>query len=125
MSDDEQEVYVAPRWKRWKGRLVALLLIVAGGLHAFKPLWLTLDWPSIVLILGGVLLLFLPVDDIGTMIQSLEIGNTKILFRDIRKLDQRVERAEAQAETAVLSTQKKNANQSVQSKAIVESWAGE
>jgi hypothetical protein len=67
-------------------------------LHAFKPQWLTLDWPSIVLLLVGVLLIFVPVDDIGAIIESLEIGKTKILFRKVKKLNEDVNRAEAEAQ---------------------------
>jgi hypothetical protein len=72
--------------KRWQGRLVAVLLIIAGAVHAFKPLWLTLDWPSIVLIMVGVLLLFVPLDDLGSVIESVEFGKNKILFRNTDKL---------------------------------------
>lgn len=84
-----------PGWrlKPWQGRFVATLLIIGGALHAFKPAWLTLDWPSIVLILTGILLLFLPLDDLGSVVESLEIGKTKILFRKVKQLNDTVEEA--------------------------------
>ena len=72
----------------WKSRLV-----VAGAVHAFKPVWLTLDWPTIALILSGVLLLFVPLEDIGSVIESLEFGKTKLTLRKVKQLDQSVERA--------------------------------
>jgi hypothetical protein len=97
--DDLPETDQSPDRKRWQGRLVAGLLIVAGALHAFKPQWLTLDWPSIALILVGVLLLFLPLDEIGEVIESLEIGKTKILFRKVKRLDESVNHAEMQEAT--------------------------
>jgi hypothetical protein len=79
--------------KPWQGRFVAALLIAAGALHAFKPAWLTLDWPSIALILVGVLLLFVPLEDVGAVVESLEFGKTKILFRKVKQLDDSVEQA--------------------------------
>jgi hypothetical protein len=79
-----------------QGRLIGALLIVGAALHAFKPAWLTLDWPSITLILVGVFLLFVPLDEIGTVIESLEFGKTKILFRKVEKLDRSVKDAEMQ-----------------------------
>jgi hypothetical protein len=81
------------RLNPWQGRLIAVLLILAGAVHAFKPAWVTLDWPSIALILVGVLLLFVPLEDLGAVIESLEFGKTKILFRKVKQLDESVERA--------------------------------
>jgi hypothetical protein len=92
-SDDQPESRSGWRLKPWQGRLIASLLIVGGVLHAFKPAWLTLDWPSIALILLGILLLFLPLDDLGSVIESLEVGKTKILFRKVKQLDDTVEEA--------------------------------
>ncbi len=80
--------------KRWQSRLLAALLIVAGAVHGFKPQWLTLDWPTIVLLLAGVFLLFVPLDDLGEIFESLEIGKTKLLFRRVKKLDESVTRVE-------------------------------
>jgi Sec-independent protein translocase protein TatA len=97
--DDQPETDQGPDRKKWQGRLVAVLLIVAGALHAFKPQWLMLDWPSIALILVGVLLLFFPLDEIGEVIESLEIGKTKILFRKVKRLDESVNNAEMQEAT--------------------------
>jgi Sec-independent protein translocase protein TatA len=53
----------------------------------------TLDWPSIALILVGVLLLFVPLEDLGALIERLEFGKTKILFRRVKQLDESFERA--------------------------------
>jgi hypothetical protein len=92
-SDDQPESRSGWRLRPWQGRLIAALLIVGGVLHAFKPAWLTLDWPSIALILLGILLLFLPLDDLGAVIESLEFGKTKILFRKVKQLDDAVEQA--------------------------------
>lgn len=96
--DDHIETDQSSARKKWQSRVVAGLMIVAGVLHAFKPQWVTLDWPSIALILPGVLLLFLPLDEIGAVIESLEIGKTKILFRKAHSLDESVKRAEIQEE---------------------------
>jgi hypothetical protein len=95
MTDTDDRLEKNPGWrlKPWQGRLIAALLIIGGGLHAFRPAWLTLDWPSIALILVGILLLFLPLDDLGSVIESLEIGKTKILFRKVKQLDDAVEEA--------------------------------
>jgi hypothetical protein len=82
--------------KPWQSKLVAGLLIVAGILHAVKPAWLNMDWPSIALIFVGLLLLFVPLNDIGGIIESLEIGKTKILFRKVKGLDESVKDAERQ-----------------------------
>src|SRR5882757_8627527 len=91
--DDGPESRSGWHQKPWQGRLIAGLLILGGAVHAFKPAWLTLDWPSIALILLGILLLFLPLDDLGSVVESLEIGKTKILFRKVRQLDDTVEEA--------------------------------
>ena len=80
--------------KRWQSRLLATLLIVAGAVHGLKPQWLTLDWPTIALLLAGVFLLFVPLDDLGEIFESLEIGKTKILFRKVKRLDESVNLAE-------------------------------
>jgi hypothetical protein len=90
---DEDEKGGGWRLRPWQGRLIAGLLILAGAVHAFKPAWLTLDWPSIALIFVGVLLLFVPLEDLGAVIESLEFGKTKILFRKVKQLDESVERA--------------------------------
>jgi len=95
--NDQSETESKSQSKRWQGRLLAALLIAAGVVHGFKPQWLTLDWPSIVLILVGVFLLFVPLDDLGTVIETLEIGKTKILFRKVKELDESVNRAEMEA----------------------------
>jgi hypothetical protein len=92
-SDDRSESGSGWRLKPWQGRLIAGLLIVGGVVHAFKPAWLTLDWPSVALILLGILLLFLPFNDLGSVVESLEIGKTKILFRKVKLLDDTVEEA--------------------------------
>jgi hypothetical protein len=84
--------------KRWPGKFVAALLIIAGVLHGVKPKWLTLDWPTIALILVGAILLFVPLDDIGGVIESLEIGKTKILFRKAQNLHREVTAAVESAE---------------------------
>lgn len=83
MADEDKKDDGGPPWrlKAWQGRLIAVLLVVAGAVHAFKPVWLTLDWPTIALILSGVLLLFVPLEDIGSVIESLEFGKTKLTLR--------------------------------------------
>jgi hypothetical protein len=91
----------ASRMKPWQGRLIAVLLILAGAVHAFRPAWVTLDWPTIALILFGVLLLFVPLEDLGAVIESLEFGKTKILFRKVKQLDESVERAVSSEADAV------------------------
>ena len=83
MVDSDDQSRSGWRLKAWQGRLIAALLIGGGVLHAFKPAWLTLDWPSITLILLGILLLFLPLHDLGSVIESLEVGKTKMLFRRV------------------------------------------
>ena len=92
-SNDQSESRSGWRLKPWQGRLIAALLIVGGVLHAFKPSLITLDWQSIAVILLGILLLFLPLDDVGSVIESLEVGKTKILFRKVQQLDDTVEQA--------------------------------
>lgn len=49
--------------------------------------------------------MFVPVDDIGAIIESLEIGNTKILFRAVKRLDESVQRAEIEAASTVTALQ--------------------
>lgn len=95
MVDENEKTDNIGAWrlKPWQGRLIAVLLILAGAVHAFKPAWVTLDWPSIALMLVGVLLLFVPLEDLGAVIESLEFGKTKILFRKVKQLDESVERA--------------------------------
>lgn len=95
MADEKEKLDNIGAWrmKPWQGRLIAVLLILVGAVHAFKPAWVTLDWPSIALILVGVLLLFVPLEDLGAVIESLEFGKTKILFRKVKQLDESVERA--------------------------------
>jgi hypothetical protein len=78
---------------RWKGLLAAGLLIIVGALHAVKPAWLTLDWPSVTLILVGVLLLFVPLDNLGNLIESVEFGKNKVLFRKTKELQTEVKAA--------------------------------
>ena len=82
--------------KPWQGRLISGLLIAVGILHAVKPKWLKLDWPSIATIFVGIVLLFVPLNNIGGVIESLEIGKTKILFRKVKSLDESVDDAEKQ-----------------------------
>jgi hypothetical protein len=81
------------RIKPWERRLVAGLLIIAGAVHAFKPAWLALDWPTIAVILVGVVLLFVPLEDWGIVLESFEIGKAKFLLRKVKQLDESVERA--------------------------------
>lgn len=83
---------------RWQGRLVGGLLVVGGVLHCLRPSWFTLDWPSIVIILVGVALLFVPLDDLGAVIESIEFGKNKILFRNTDKLRSEVKVAIGSAE---------------------------
>ena len=82
-------------WPHLRGRIIASALIAAGAIHAFKPQWIALDWPTIVLIGLGVLLFIIPLDDLGNIVESLEVGKTKILFRKVRELDESVRAAEA------------------------------
>lgn len=90
-EDDQEESGTG--WKRWHGRLIAGLLIIGGAVHAVRPAWVTLDWPAIALLLVGILLLFIPLENIGSIVESLEIGRTKILFRKVKQLDDTVNRA--------------------------------
>jgi hypothetical protein len=93
-SEDQKENNdVGWRPKAWHGRLIAAMLLGGAALHAFKPSWITLDWPTIVMILVGVFLILVPLNDLGAVIESLEIGKTKILFRKVKQLDESVERA--------------------------------
>jgi hypothetical protein len=94
-DEDQLENGPTSGTNRWRSWLIATLLLIAGLVHALKPQWLTLDWPSIVLIMVGILLIFVPLDDLGGIIESLEIGNTKILFRKVKRLNESVSRAEA------------------------------
>ena len=63
--------------KRWQSRLLAALLIVAGAVHGFKPQWLTLDWPTIALLLAGIFLFFVPLDDLGDVLNPLRLAKRK------------------------------------------------
>jgi hypothetical protein len=92
-AGDQKETVEGWRPEAWHGRLIAGLLLVGAALHAFKPSWITLDWQTIVMILVGIFLIFVPLNDLGAVIESLEIGKTKILFRKVKQLDQSVERA--------------------------------
>ena len=82
-----------PGPKRWKSTLVAGLLIAAGLLHGFAPRRFALDWPTLALVLSGVLLIFIPMDEIGAIVESLEFGKAKILFRKVENLDRSVDEA--------------------------------
>lgn len=88
--DDQLEEGSEPRWK---GLLAAGLLIFVGVLHAAKPAWLALDWPSVTLVLVGVLLLFVPLNNLGALIESVEFGKNKILFRKTKELQTEVKAA--------------------------------
>jgi hypothetical protein len=78
-------------------QVIAFLLIFGGILHALKPQAVTLDWPEVVVIAIGIILIVVPLDNIGTVIESLEWGKTKILFRAVRRLDETVTSAEDEA----------------------------
>ena len=85
--------------------VIGFLLIFGGILHALKPQAVTLDWPEVVVIVIGIILIVVPLDNIGTVIESFEWGKTKILFREVRRLDETVTSAEHEAiETSDLST---------------------
>lgn len=87
-------------------QVIAFLLIFGGILHALKPQVVTLDWPEVVVIAIGIILVVVPLDNIGTVIESLEWGKTKILFREVRRLDETVTSAEREAiATSGLSTE--------------------
>ncbi len=80
----------------WKRLPAAIVLVALGLLHAVAPTLLTLDWPTVGMICAGLFLIFVPVEKIGDVIQSLEIGNTKILFRQVKALNKSVGIAEAE-----------------------------
>jgi hypothetical protein len=87
-------------------QVIAFLLIFGGILHALKPQVVTLDWPEVVVIAIGIILIVIPLGNIGALIESLEWGKTKILFREVRKLDETVTSAEHETmATSDLSTE--------------------
>jgi len=78
---------------RWPGIGAAFFLILIGLLQTLQLKYFKLEWTSVTLILIGVTLFFLPLKDLGSLIESLEFGKTKILFRKTRDLQQSVEQA--------------------------------
>ena len=72
---------------RLAGRIVSAGVLAGGGIfHMVKPALLTLDWPGVAVVLIAILLFFVPIENIGSIIESLEIGNTKILLRKTQRL---------------------------------------
>jgi hypothetical protein len=51
------------RFSGWLSVVAPLVLIALGFLHEVVPKRLTLDWQSVVLVLAGVVLLFIPLGD--------------------------------------------------------------
>jgi hypothetical protein len=91
---DEDEQSDGWRPKAWHGRLIAVLLILGAGLHALKPSWLTLDWPTIAMIVVAIFLIIVPLSDLDVVVESIEFGKAKVLLRKrLNQLDKSVERA--------------------------------
>ncbi len=74
--------------------LAPTLLILLAILHSLVPKHISLDWQTVALLVLGVVLVFFPMHEIAGMIQSLEIGNVKILLRARDKLQEITTKAE-------------------------------
>jgi hypothetical protein len=85
------------RFSGWLSVVAPLVLIALGFLHEVVPKRLTLDWQSVVLVLAGVVLLFIPLRDFLTLVNTLKVGGVEIgLNEDAEKLARQVTIAEIQ-----------------------------
>jgi uncharacterized protein YutE (UPF0331/DUF86 family) len=100
--------------KNWKATTTGLLLVAIGLAHGIWPQKLSLDWPSVALILGGVLLCFS-----GRMskwlpyVKRLKVGEAEIelqeklgdLRENIKELDEKGPKQLAEGVSAAESGQ--------------------
>jgi uncharacterized protein YutE (UPF0331/DUF86 family) len=84
--------------KNWKGFLAGVLLVGVGLAHVIWPQKITLDWPSVTLIIAGMLLCFAGrVSALLPYIKKLKVGEAEIelqeklgdLRENIKQLDEK------------------------------------
>jgi uncharacterized protein YutE (UPF0331/DUF86 family) len=103
------------RFRHWVAKspsvIAPLLMISAAIAHSIEPKKFGMDWPSVALLIFGVVLVFIPMRDIAAMVKSLELGKVKILMKDKEALTETTAKAEVEV------AQKKDLAESVEGEA--------